>query len=184
MRCLIWRKISRILRFARFRATAFPIFFEAMMPNLFLSNSFGREKMMHNFSTNFFSPSAITFSKSGRLASRSVFLKEKFPIESDCQAFSAFSPAVCQYTSSPYGRTSFTESVHTFSFDITGLKSPFHESVLKIILQNAKNPALLLPNQMVRQLEILREGLEDYFTGGNPCQGLIPFFQGRRARFW
>ena len=131
MRCLIWRKISRILRFTRFRAPAFPIFFEAMMPSLFLSNSFGREKMMHNFSTNFFSPSAITFSKSGRLASRSDFLKEKFPIESDRQAFSAFSPTVCQYTSSPHGRASFTESVYTFSFDITGLKSPFHEYVLK-----------------------------------------------------
>ena len=59
------------------------------------------------------------------------FLKEKFPIESDRQAISAFSPTVCQYTSSPHGRASFTESVYAFSFDITGLKSPFHEYVLK-----------------------------------------------------
>ena len=82
MRCLIWRKISRILRFARFRATAFPIFFEAMMPNLFLSNPLGMEMMVHNLSTRFFPPSAMTFSNWGRLANRSVFLKEKFPIHS------------------------------------------------------------------------------------------------------
>jgi hypothetical protein len=65
------------------------------------------------------------------LTSRSVFLKEKFSIELDRQAFSAFTPAVCQYASSPNGGASFAEAVHTFSFDITGLKSPFHESVLK-----------------------------------------------------
>jgi len=51
--------------------------------------------------------------------------------QSDRQAFSAFSPAVCQHASSPNGRTSFTEAVHTFSFNITGLKCSFHESVLK-----------------------------------------------------
>ena len=71
----------------------------------------------------------------------------------DRQAFSAFAPAVCQHASSANGRTSFAEAVHTFSFNITGLKSPFHKSILKIILQNAKNPALLSPNQMVRQPE-------------------------------
>ena len=80
--CLIWRKVSRITRFTRFRATAFPTFFEAMIPNLLLPSSFGREKMMHNLPTRFFSPLLMTFSKSGRLASRSFFLKEKFPIQS------------------------------------------------------------------------------------------------------
>ncbi len=82
IRCLIWRKISLITRFTRFRATAFPTFFDAMIPNLFLPNSFGREKMIHNFPMRFFSPLSMTLSKSGRLASRSFFLKEKFPIQS------------------------------------------------------------------------------------------------------
>jgi hypothetical protein len=129
-------------------------------------------------------PAASSHSVRGVISPSYRFMPRRGTESSDRQAFSAFSPAVCQYTSSPHGRASFTESVHTFSFDITGLKSPFHESVLKIILQNAKNPALLLPNQMVRQLEKLREGLGDYFTGGSPCQGLIPFFQGRQARLW
>jgi hypothetical protein len=40
------------------------------------------EKMVHNLSTRFFSPSAMTFSNWGRLANRSVFLKEKFSIHS------------------------------------------------------------------------------------------------------
>ena len=52
------------------------------MPNLFLSNPLGMEKMVHNLSTRFFSPSAMTFSNWGRLANRSVFFKEKFPIHS------------------------------------------------------------------------------------------------------
>ena len=129
-------------------------------------------------------PAASSHSVRGVISPSYRFMPRRGTESSDRQAFSAFSPAVCQYTSSPHGRASFTESVHTFSFDITGLKSPFHESVLKIILQNAKNPALLLPNQMVRQLEKLREGLGDYFTGGSPCQGLIPFFQGRQGRLW
>lgn len=80
MRCLIWRKTSRILRFTRLRATAFPIFLEAMTPSLFRPNSLGSEKMVHNLSTRLFFPSAMTFSNSGRLTSRSIFLKEKFPI--------------------------------------------------------------------------------------------------------
>ncbi len=33
---------------------------------------------MHNFPIRFFLPSAMTFSNSGRLASRSFFLNEKF----------------------------------------------------------------------------------------------------------
>ncbi len=82
MRCLMWRKTSRILRFARFRATALPIFFEAMIPNLFVPSSLGMEKMMHNLSTRFLFPPAMTFSNWGRLANRSVFLKEKFSIHS------------------------------------------------------------------------------------------------------
>jgi hypothetical protein len=40
------------------------------------------EKMVHNLSTRFFPPSAMTLSNWGRLANRSVFLKEKFPIHS------------------------------------------------------------------------------------------------------
>ncbi len=82
MRCLIWRKISRILRFTLFRATAFPIFFEAMIPNLFLPSSLGMEKIMHILSTRFFLPSSMTFLNSGRLVRRSVFLKEKSSIHS------------------------------------------------------------------------------------------------------
>ncbi len=108
MRCLIWRKVSRIFRFALFRATAFPTFFEAMIPNLFLPNSLGREKMMHNLPTRFFFPLSITFSNSGLLASRSIFLKEKFSIHSTpvplqgmkvtviyhkCRKFSAIRPS-------------------------------------------------------------------------------------------
>ncbi len=202
MRCLIWRKVSLILRFTRFRATAFPTFFEAMTPSLFLPNSLGREKTMHNFPTRFFPPSAMTFSNSGRLVSRSVFLKEKFSIysapvpllgmkaserllhvtlglvcnhsawsqrampimrpklfaremrrlpvtsgsspQSDRQAFPAFAPAVCQNASSPNGRASFAEAVRTFSFNITGLKSPFHKSILKNNPAKCKKPCLAL----------------------------------------
>jgi hypothetical protein len=184
MRCLMCRKTSRTLRFARFRATAFPIFFEAIIPNLFLPNPLGMEKIMHNLSTRFFFPSSITFLNSGRLTRRSVFLKEKSSIhsaleqrvmtyqnslpacditsfafmpckgkamtlqfiplrsmrkyranrgltQSDCQTFPAFTSTVCQHASSTYCRASFAEAVHTFTLDITGLKSSFHESVLK-----------------------------------------------------
>jgi hypothetical protein len=81
MRCLIWRKTSRILRFTLFRATAFPIFFEAIIPSLFLlPNPLGMEKIIHNLSTRFFLPSSMTFLNSGRLARRSFFLKEKSSI--------------------------------------------------------------------------------------------------------
>ena len=117
---------------------------------------------MHNLPTCFFCPSVMTLSNSGRLTSRSVFLKEKFPIHflgmkaekkhnvcpvrikfsekyhtgrgsprSNCQTLSAFAPAVCQYASSSNGGASFAEAVHPFSFNITGLKSPFHKSILK-----------------------------------------------------
>ena len=38
--------------------------------------------MVHNLSTRFFFPSSMTFLNSGRLARRSVFLKEKSSIHS------------------------------------------------------------------------------------------------------
>lgn len=176
MRCLMWRKVSRILRFTRFRATAFPTFFEAMIPNLFLPNPLGMEKMMHSRPTRFFFSFVHHLFKLRPLGQSFGFFERKFShllgfsvtLDSVCnyfcwptqelsrllaprrvggktpqldrQAFSAFTSAVCQYASSPNGRASFAEAVHTFSFDITGLKSPFHKSILKKILKNARIP--------------------------------------------
>jgi hypothetical protein len=67
--------------------------------------------------------------------------------------------------------------MHALSFNVAGLKSPFHLLYPKKIFKKYKNPVLLLPNQMFRQPKIIREGLADYFIGRGLCQGLIPFNQ-------
>ena len=85
-------------------------------------------------------PAASSHSVRGVISPSYRFMPRRGTESSDRQAFSAFSPAVCQYTSSPHGRASFTESVHTFSFDITGLKRPFHESILKKSCKMRKIP--------------------------------------------
>ena len=85
-------------------------------------------------------PAASSHSVRGVISPSYRFMPRRGTESSDRQAFSAFSPAVCQYTSSPHGRASFTESVHTFSFDITGLKSSFHESILKKSCKMRKIP--------------------------------------------
>jgi len=146
--CFICRNISRMVLLTRFRATAFPTFFDAMIPSLFLSKPLGSEKTVHSLPTRFFFPSARTFSNSGLLVSLSSLLNEKSPIISGRQFFSSFSPAVGQNSSAPYRSAPLSESVYTFSFNIAGLKRPFHESFLLKILKTR----LTLSNQMVSHL--------------------------------
>lgn len=89
---LIRRNTSRIFRLARFRITALPIFLEAMMPSLFLSNPFGRKNKVQYVPTRFLWPWAITFWNWGRFANLSVFGKQCWRMEGTRpSAFSALS---------------------------------------------------------------------------------------------
>ena len=74
-RSLMRRNTSRIFRLARFLATAFPIFFEAIIPSLCLSNPLGRVNRVHVLSILFLWPWLSTLSNWGRLVSRSFLLK-------------------------------------------------------------------------------------------------------------
>ena len=78
MRPLIWRKTSRIFLLVRLRATAFPIFLEAIIPNLFLSRPLGKKKTVQKFPVRCFWPWFITCSNWGLFARRSLFPNENF----------------------------------------------------------------------------------------------------------
>ena len=78
--CFTFRNISRIALLTRFRATALPIFFDAIIPSLFLFKLFRSEEIVHSFPTRFLFPSARTFSNSSLVVSLSYLLNDKSAI--------------------------------------------------------------------------------------------------------
>jgi len=54
MRPLMWRKTSLIFLLVRLRVTAFPIFLEAIIPNLFLSRPLGKKKTVQKVPVRYF----------------------------------------------------------------------------------------------------------------------------------
>ena len=76
----VCRNISRMVLLTWFLATALPTFLDAIIPNLFLSKPFGREKTVNNFPVRCFLPSARTLSNSYLLVSRSSLQNENSTI--------------------------------------------------------------------------------------------------------
>lgn len=87
---LIRRNTSRIFRLARLRATAFPIFLEAMTPSLFLSNPLGKIKRVQKVPTRCLRPLDMTLSNWRRLANLSLLSKEYAPIGYTANLFRPF----------------------------------------------------------------------------------------------
>jgi len=77
---LITRNTSRILRLARLRTTALPIFLEAIMPSLNLSRLLGIKKTVQKVPILFFWPSSKALLYWDRDLSTSLFLKVLPPI--------------------------------------------------------------------------------------------------------
>ena len=126
MRPLMRRKTSRIFLLARLRTTALPIFLEAIIPNRFLLRPLGKKNTLKKVSTRSLWPRSITCSNWGLLVRRSLFPNENFPMWSNSQTFTSFTPAIRENPPTARRWTSFAEPVGSLSLDIFRLKRHFH----------------------------------------------------------
>lgn len=133
------RNTSRIIRLARLRITALPIFLDAMMPSRFLFKPLLRKNRVNVVSTLVLCPRFITASNCERCNNLTLLGNDWFPNESESKPFSTLTPAIGQNFTSPDRRFSRPEAMGTLSSQNFWLIRSFHDLIsLKI-----PNPLLL-----------------------------------------